>query len=106
MLCTSLDSNLKKFGDYGVAIHNLAEFGQLVTRKLYGNGKFVMGPITYGSSKRNVKEKQKRHIGFIKPCDFKDEKEYRFLWIPQTNYQLGYLTINCPEARVFFKELK
>lgn len=31
VLCTSLDTKLKKFGDYGVAIHNLAEFGQLVT---------------------------------------------------------------------------
>jgi len=103
VLCTTSQfspSNLSEtFGKYCVEITDPKKFFIAVSRcleKVTVIKKSVAGEVIYRDRNYTGLERPPGPIGFVKPPDkYAEQKEFRFLWIPETMENIKPFLLNC-----------
>jgi hypothetical protein len=105
VLCTTIQfspGNLSEtFGKYCVEITDPKKFFVADSRcleKITAVKKAVAGKVIYRDRNYCGLERPPGPIGFVKPHDkYAEQKEFRFLWIPETTKNIKPFLLNCHE---------
>jgi hypothetical protein len=113
LLCTSLCQNRfckQKFGPFCVEIREPGEFFRLVSSRMqrdYGTSAARIGAVHYRPRRFSGTEPPPGHIAFVKDVKrFYKEDEVRMFWQPaQSGPVLDRVTVRCPEACEFLRDV-
>jgi hypothetical protein len=114
VLCTttyySPDNLSESFGRYCVLIENPADFFRLITAALcfrnYRIREAAFGAVRYDERRFSGLEDPPGPIGFVKPPDkYKDQREFRFLWVPERDVKLKPFLLLAPECARFCRRI-
>jgi len=107
VLCTttqfSPDNLSETFGKHCVEIADPKKFFIAVSKRLESVVSYreaAAGPVIYRDRSYTGLERPPGPIGFVKPKDkYSKQKEYRFLWIPDTLKGIKPFLLDCPEIK-------
>jgi hypothetical protein len=104
VLCTTTDYSPEKFsGTFGsncVKITNIKRFFIAISNEIKKSNairEFCAGKVIYKQRSYCEMECPPGKIGFVKPYDlYSEQKEFRFLWIPEKTDKLQPFLLKCP----------
>ena len=115
VFCASLvsDRNLNKKWKYNsyFQIKDPYSFAQIIFNKInerYSSGYYLLEKVRYGLKEIDISSKNKSSTldrypktlidyYFTKPIEFKDEKEFRMIFVPEYKLEIEPVEITCPE---------